>query len=193
MFKWLKGRRPSLPESFEEFEEQRPNLPSSIEELLAKYPSSFDPEEHPIAYHYCDKRTFLSIISNKKIWLSDINTMNDYSEGHWGYERFIEAANRVLDTAGVEVVDQIDQVFSSSGLRQLFTLCCFSTNGDSLSQWRSYANDGSGVAIGFDTSLLQLLNARLTLVEYDREKQVSHFSDFIERFSRERQKKCRLW
>jgi hypothetical protein len=33
--------------------------------------------------------------------------------------------------------------------RKMF-LTCFSENGDLLSQWRAYGNNGDGVAIGFD-------------------------------------------
>ncbi|WP_416152053.1 DUF2971 domain-containing protein [Pseudomonas sp. Bout1] len=32
---------------------------------------------------------------------------------------------------------------------------CFSKAGDVLSQWRAYADDGQGYAIGFDSKLLK--------------------------------------
>ena len=39
------------------------------------------------------------------------------------------------------------------------TFCvCFSGSKDKLSQWRGYAQDGKGIAIGFDKELLEELN-----------------------------------
>jgi hypothetical protein len=36
-----------------------------------------------------------------------------------------------------------------------FFICCFGTDGDDLGQWRSYAEDGHGFALGFDTGALE--------------------------------------
>lgn len=39
------------------------------------------------------------------------------------------------------------------------TFCvCFSESKDKLSQWRGYAQDGKGIAIGFDRGVLEELN-----------------------------------
>lgn len=39
------------------------------------------------------------------------------------------------------------------------TFCvCFSESKDKLSQWRGYAQDGKGIAIGFDRGILEELN-----------------------------------
>ncbi|MDO8878680.1 MAG: DUF2971 domain-containing protein [Pseudolabrys sp.] len=52
-------------------------------------------------------------------------------------------------------------------------ICSFSKDPDVLSQWRAYANDGTGVAIGFTGNALKSLPAMLLEVEYNREKQLS--------------------
>ena len=36
-----------------------------------------------------------------------------------------------------------------------FLICCFSADGDDLGQWRAYADNGHGFALGFDTSSLE--------------------------------------
>jgi len=36
-----------------------------------------------------------------------------------------------------------------------FFICCFSADGDDLGQWRAYADNGQGFALGFDTSSLE--------------------------------------
>src|SRR5690606_8501496 len=50
-------------------------------------------------------------------------------------------------------------------------VACFSLNGDLLSQWRGYASNGLGYAIGFDPKILNKYLACLLKVEYDEEKQ----------------------
>lgn len=105
-----------------------------------------------LIYHYCNPQTFLQIIERKCIWLSSTNNMNDFAEGEW----FISAVKRMLEskqgeygnewcnTAWVHFVSNIGQKY----------IACFSKNSDSLSQWRAYAQDGEGVAIGFEDSAL---------------------------------------
>lgn len=70
-------------------------------------------------------------------------------------------------------------------------ICCFSSNGDLLSQWRAYAEDGCGFAIGFESDHFELSNdlpciafndkTKLTLnkIEYDIERQKSTVSTFM--------------
>ncbi|MDR6816277.1 hypothetical protein J2X76_001431 [Neorhizobium sp. 2083] len=143
------------------------------------YAPTLNLQQHPILYHYCSTSTLLSIIQRKCLWLSDVNTMNDFGEVHWAYDRFIEAANTVLDQVGRDFVELVDEIISTSQLRLLPTLCAFSTDGDVLSQWRAYADDGAGVAIGFDAKKIASLSIRIAPIEYSREKQVEHFCTWL--------------
>lgn len=138
-----------------------------------------DEKAVPTIYHYCSSGAFLSIISNKKIWLSDINTMNDFGEMHWAYDRFMEAANNVINEIGESFISKVDEIISTSQQRVLPMLCSFSTDGDVLSQWRAYSENGKGVAIGFSTKELKKLGLKLGRVEYNRAAQVQHFSLFL--------------
>jgi len=139
----------------------------------------FDPVSDPIIYHYCTTDTFLSIIDSKTIWTSDINTMNDFGEVHWGYDRFIEAANRVIDTVGKDFLDEIDSRLSETQLNILPAIASFSTEGDMLSQWRAYAADGHGVSIGFDSAEMAKLSMRHAMINYSQEQQTGHFTSMI--------------
>jgi hypothetical protein len=123
----------------------------------------------------------VNIIINKTIRFSDINLLNDAQEGHWGYEIFIEAANRILKRESVpdtfpaiseEFISQVDATWSVFGTRLASFVACFSTDGDSLSQWRAYADDGRGFAIGFKAQQLRRLPVQMLDVLYDREKQI---------------------
>lgn len=148
-------------------------------EVVERFPLSNDPKKNPILYHYCNLNTFLSLIQNKCFWLSDINSMNDYSEMHWAYDRFIEAANHEYEAVGRDFLDHLDRYVSSAQTRLLPLVCCFSTDGDVLSQWRAYADDGKGVAIGFDASLIDELSTRTAEVIYDNHEQTDHFRTLI--------------
>lgn len=121
----------------------------------------------------------MSILRNKRLWLSDINTMNDFSEHHWAYEKFIEAVNLNFDSLEKSFVEELDGVVSATQLKPLPLISSFSADGDVLSQWRAYADEGRGVAIGFDAHLIDKLAIRSVEVEYDSEKQILYFSDIL--------------
>jgi hypothetical protein len=132
-------------------------------------------------YHYCSGQTFVSIIQNKTIRFSDINQLNDAEEGRWGYEIFIEAANRILKRESIpdefpimpmEFIDKVDETWSVFGARLASFVACFSTDGDSLSQWRAYADDGRGFAIGFIAQQLRRFPVQMLDVLYDHEQQI---------------------
>jgi len=146
-----------------------------MNETRSMNPLTFDPGKNPVLYHYCSTDTFLSIVQNRCIWMSDINTMNDFGELHWAYDKFISAANLVLDMVGREFVEKIDQVVSTAQLYNLPMLCSLSTDGDVLSQWRAYANDGEGISIGFDAAKLSSLSVRIGPICYDEGAQLNHF------------------
>lgn len=135
-----------------------------------------------LLYHYCSPETLVSIIQNRTIRFSDMNMMNDAEEGRWGYRIWIEAANKLLDPdnppPGIpepvtkDFIDHIDEIWSSMSLGLSSFIASFSKDGDSLSQWRAYADDGRGYAIGFRSTALRRLPIQLLDVCYEREKQI---------------------
>ncbi|AJZ88956.1 hypothetical protein VW41_07915 [Klebsiella michiganensis] len=104
-------------------------------------------------YHYCSAETFLSVIRYKKLWLGDIRYMNDHMEVKW----FMEAFKQLLDS---ELTDyQHKALYKNIIENQLVTkpyISCLSQSGDILSQWRAYAQDGQGIAIGLDSCKLEV-------------------------------------
>lgn len=118
-------------------------------------------------YHYCSLDTFLKIIKNKTIWLSDILKSNDFDEITW--------AKRMLRYKIVTVTrDYIsnhpdcdnEKVWELSRACQeiifdktsRFWTFCLSEESDLLSQWRGYADDGQGISIGFKRELFDFLS-----------------------------------
>ena len=132
-----------------------------------------DPE---ILYHYCSNDAFLKIVGGKSLWLSDITMSNDTLEGEW----LLNALNEhpKLNTPKCNTIADV-----LNGLRpHIACAFCLSEQADSLGQWRAYAHDGSGIAIGFSRNrLLDLLGPvtdqeRLIKVKYGSE----HVRAFIE-------------
>lgn len=101
-----------------------------------------------IIYHYTDLNAFLSIIKNKKLWLSAANNLNDYYEVDWFLNKIYKQISKVVNDNNHIFLDTYWQMLRRNlGIPYI---CSFSKNGDLLSQWRAYADDGYGVAIGFN-------------------------------------------
>ncbi|MEH3141314.1 MAG: DUF2971 domain-containing protein [Mycobacterium kyogaense] len=133
-------------------------------------------------YHYTDAGGFAAIIEQGMLRATDIRFLNDPLELKYAWEELISSLTRAkaekpeyseaYDVAlqAMSMTDSIDpdaiedRIFSTS----------FSEDGDELSQWRSYADDGRGMALGFDTESVTLLqvpyfhhapNGRLVQIE----------------------------
>ncbi|HHH1657059.1 TPA: DUF2971 domain-containing protein [Yersinia enterocolitica] len=105
-------------------------------------------------YHYCSPYAFQKIIENKCLWLSANNNMNDAAEGKWvirALEKVVgQKANDQNRTWLNSVLEEVERVVIPQ------YVACFSKKGDILSQWRAYAQNGEGVAIGFNQEELGL-------------------------------------
>lgn len=107
----------------------------------------YEPNDSEIIYHYCGASAFLDISTTKKMRFSDVFSMNDFMEMHWGYAVWEKAATQLLPELGQEFLDGVDDVIHSCSLNELPVASCYSLDGDVLSQWRAYADDGKGYAI----------------------------------------------
>ncbi len=109
-------------------------------------------------YHYCSAETFLNIIKYKKLWLGDIKHMNDFMEMNW----FMDVFNEIISPNTTEKAYKKihEEVVKNINLTRRY-MCCLSESGDILSQWRSYAQDGTGVSIGFNPEELNIRHNEL--------------------------------
>lgn len=139
----------------------------------------YAPRDGDVLYHYCSPETFLALCIGKRLRFSDLFSMNDFLEVHWGHQAWEKAANAVLNVVGKGLLDDIDAIINESGTRALPLASCFSLNGDVLSQWRAYGADGLGFAIGFDPKLLVQMPVRPLKVEYNPDIQVEEIKRLI--------------
>lgn len=121
-------------------------------------------------YHYCNTNVFAEIISNKTIRMSDITKSNDSMEILWitkfikkifdeEFEKETKKIQYFKDGYSkdifLELVEHYSNEFFKDDIRTYsYFVCCFSENGDLLSQWRGYADDANGISIGFDSDIL---------------------------------------
>jgi hypothetical protein len=108
-----------------------------------------------ILYHYCSTDSFYQIISNQSIRLSALSFSNDYMEGRLAREIIRSLSDKYYlndyqKRSIEELMDLFENSFDSHGF-------CLSEYGDLLSQWRGYADDGNGIAVGFSTTYLNNL------------------------------------
>lgn len=132
----------------------------------------YEPRSDEILYHYCDADAFHAICTYKTMRFSDLNSMNDFMETRWGYHIWEEAATDLLPQLGEPFLDRIDLILHRFGIHGLVTAACFSRDGDVLSQWRAYADDAGGYAIGFRASDLNSMGVTGLTVLYDKQEQI---------------------
>lgn len=156
-----------------------------------------------ILYHYCNIDTFMKIVENKTIRLSNIFKMNDYSEVKFildSLEYALSLAYRESpfdftykgkenESAFSEIVLDIKK--NIDAIIYIPYIACFSENGDDLGQWRAYGDDGRGVSIGFDRKVLadivnkfskknsSYFTLEMTKASYSNEDQLEFMRDTI--------------
>jgi hypothetical protein len=105
-------------------------------------------------YHYTDARGLKGIIESETIWFTDYRHLNDPSELTHGMEMARDVMNNSRgreDAHGREFLDCLADMLSTKNFsgRFEFFIASFSRDRDELSQWRAYADNGRGYAIGF--------------------------------------------
>ena len=101
-----------------------------------------------IIYHYCNVESFSAIIQNKILWLSSVYNLNDYKEIHWIKDKLSNKLKNSINKNNFLLYKAFEELYSKQ-LPNVY-IGSFSKGSDLLSQWRAYANDGFGVAIGFN-------------------------------------------
>lgn len=94
-----------------------------------------------VIYHYTSNDVLLKILEGGALRLSAKHHLNDSMEGEQFFS-LLETHESKPDAAKLAGVREALSPF------ELF-VSCFSSCGDRLSQWRGYASNGAGVAIGF--------------------------------------------
>lgn len=109
-------------------------------------------------YHYTDMRGLKGILEAGQIWFTDYRHLNDPSELTHGIDMARDVAHQIATGADGRVrlfLDYFLDLFRHDNFVPTleFFIACFSRARDDLGQWRAYADNGRGVAIGLSPSL----------------------------------------
>ena len=114
-------------------------LDASVEERLKLHEGT----RRPDLYHYAPADAFIGIVETRTLWATDVLHMNDSLELAWGTKLVKEICNKLIDTLSYATIPQIYEPAPG----RIFA-ACFTERADSLPQWRGYADDGLGYAVG---------------------------------------------
>jgi hypothetical protein len=111
-----------------------------------------------VVYHYTDVNALLCILDDCAIRATDFRHLNDTLEIRYAWTEFLATLKRRKDeptqfsdayAAQLEAIRNAGAEDLESLADSLF-VACFSESSDDLNQWRSYADDGRGVALEGD-------------------------------------------
>jgi hypothetical protein len=138
-------------------------------------------------FHYCSAPTFFNIINSGTIWLSSLSSSNDTREGRW----LSVILKTLCEARGIPPAETVELIHRFELLESINDCLgfCLSERGDVLSQWRGYADDGTGFSIGFKEEVFGWMAAaneddgwplRLQKVAYEEPDQLRLLGDRFE-------------
>lgn len=143
-------------------------LRAAIAETALERFAPDDPNAPDVIYHYTDPKGLIGILSDGRLWATDIRYLNDSSELQYAQE----VHNRMLQEMASTSATFIEKALAERAMSLRYTFAsavrnyvtCFSAHDDLLSQWKTYSSWGAGFSIGFDrVQLARMLNPSATL------------------------------
>lgn len=147
------------------------NIPQDMQDALTKFYATADgivksfletveSQEPPeIIYHYTNDVGLRGILETGQLWLTDIFNLNDPSELSHGFSHAVNTLNSKAEKGLPEsqIFAKGFSDFHQGGMQGTahYFVCSFSADGDDLGQWRAYADNGRGYALGFDAKALE--------------------------------------
>ena len=128
-------------------------------EIVNSFTQHLKERESPkLIYHYTNDIGLKGIVEGGKLWMSDIFNLNDPSELRHGISFAAKELKSKTGNSSIEAQRFAERfsVFCQDGTPESahYFTCSFSTDGNDLGQWRAYADNGCGYALGFDAEAL---------------------------------------
>ena len=113
----------------------------------------------PLIYHYTNDSGLRGILESGQLWFTNIFNLNDPTEIYHGMGHALDILKHEA-SGGPKEAKLFSEMFAHSLTGSVersahYFVCCFSKTDQDLGQWRAYADDGRGYAIGFDAKLLE--------------------------------------
>ncbi|EKN5221067.1 DUF2971 domain-containing protein [Escherichia coli] len=105
-----------------------------------------------LAYRYANAESFFKMIESQELWFTDLRNMNDWDE----YSAGFRIAHDLIMSEFPDYASVLENI-SREKMRDYFMMliCSFSHDGDCLSMWRGYGDNGRGAAVGYSTIDIQ--------------------------------------
>ncbi|MEY4879112.1 MAG: hypothetical protein RJB62_581 [Pseudomonadota bacterium] len=156
------------------YDDYEPTLPPELNTALEEYRvwadvhANASERENSVTYplyHYTTARGLAGIIESQKIWFTDYRHLNDPSELVHGLNTAIETAKVLSEGQDARIQDLFKAFSNMLRLEHFeeyfdFYIASFSRVRDDLGQWRAYADNGKGFAIGFSAELFSISDKR---------------------------------
>jgi hypothetical protein len=110
----------------------------------------------PFLYHYGRASTLQKVLESGCIWATEGRFLNDTTELRHASHVAIDYLRKRWGTEPDWLLPALLRAVRGDAEQRtrLMFVASFSRDGDSLSQWRAYADDGAGFSLGFDPSAL---------------------------------------
>ena len=138
-------------------------------------------------YHYTDQNGFMGIFSNRSLWATKIQYLNDHNEYYLAIRIATEIINERIDNEeNFDIKFTYQEFLRRTELMSDINLCVCSLTeqGDLLSQWRGYSSKLGGYSIGFDLQGIKSIAERngfdLVPCIYDEENQSKKVESIID-------------
>jgi hypothetical protein len=116
--------------------------------------------ETKVVYHYTDVASALAIVQGGHLWFTERAHLNDTLELQYGLRIAHEMFESAVKAAGAVVPQSVpEHMMGEVGLGMVefgYWVSSFSYECDDLAQWRSYADEGRGVCLGFSVQELDM-------------------------------------
>lgn len=148
-----------------------PGLPIGIDQLPSR--ALFEAPPPAELFHYTDLDGVAGILESRYLWLSKVSTLNDTSEINLAVQHFKTLAHEAAGSLAMDEAKLLQAAAEALDHFRRTNICVgsFCEEEDQLGQWRSYGNDGRGIAIGFASAELVRLarehHVRLVRCVYD--------------------------
>ena len=160
--KYRLRRLPGFDQVPRDMQDELEKFNAEAEQIVHSFLGTLESQEPPsIIYHYTNDVGLRGILETGQLWLTDIFSLNDPSELSHGFSHAIKAMNAKAANGPPEsrtFAKNFAAFALQGGIQKAahFFMCSFSSCRDDLGQWRAYADNGRGYALGFDAKALEI-------------------------------------
>lgn len=126
---------------------------AGAEEIKNRWSKSSEKIPH-ILWHYTDIRGGFGVIENRELWATSFQHLNDPHEFTYGIDIAVKTVLNFswsVSTNHPEILSSFANHCKEEALNPKlpFYVCSLSEEQDSTHQWKNYANNGTGLSLGF--------------------------------------------